>query len=561
MNAQWWQKEVIYQIYPRSFKDTNNDGVGDINGIIEKLPYLNSLGITMIWICPIFKSPMVDNGYDISDYKDINSEFGSLDDLETLLNKAKQYDIKIMLDLVVNHTSDEHEWFKAALNDPESPYRDYYIFKEGVDGAPPNNWRSIFGGSVWEKVADEDMYYLHVFDKKQPDLNFENPKLREEIYHMINWWLEKGLAGFRIDSITFLKKDQDFESLLADGNDGLVTCKHKTRNRPGIESFLRELKQQTFEKFDCITVGEAPGVNYDELTEFIGEDGYFSMIFDFKYADIDVESGSDWFKRTNWTTEEYKQLLFESQEAIQKVGWGANFIENHDQPRALSKLVKDPAYQNFTGGSAIAMLYFFLRGTPFIYQGQELGMTNFERQYIDEFNDISSIDNFHRSIEEGFTKEQAMEFVNLRSRDNTRTPLPWNSQKFGDFSKTKPWIGLIENYKTINVQNEENNPDSLLNFYRELIQLRNHSKYNQTLIYGDFTAHRETNENIISYFRSDQTTKLQIIINLSNKHNDFYIKNTKYELILDNYGKDENEKTNDTLKLRPYEALIIEVKI
>ncbi|MBU0439327.1 alpha-glucosidase [Staphylococcus succinus] len=559
MNVKWWQKEVIYQIYPRSFKDTNNDGVGDIKGIIEKLPYLNSLGITMVWICPIFKSPMVDNGYDISDYKDINSEFGSLDDLETLLNKAKQYDIKVMLDLVVNHTSDEHEWFKTALNDPESPYRDYYIFKEGVDGAPPNNWRSIFGGSVWEKVADEDMYYMHVFDKKQPDLNFENPKLREEIYHMINWWLEKGLAGFRIDSITFLKKDQDFESLPADGNDGLVTCKHKTRNRPGIESFLRELKQQTFEKFDCITVGEAPGVNYDELTEFIGEDGYFSMIFDFKYADIDVESGSDWFKRTNWTTEEYKQLLFNSQEAIQKVGWGANFIENHDQPRALSKLVKDPSYQNFTGGSAIAMLYFFLRGTPFIYQGQELGMTNFERQYIDDFNDISSIDNFHRSIEEGFTEEQAMEFVNLRSRDNTRTPLPWAPQKFGGFSKTTPWIGLIENYKIINVQNEENNPDSLLNFYRELIRLRNHSKYAQTLTYGDFTAHRETNKNIISYFRSDQTTKLQIIVNLSNEYNGFDIKNGNYKLILNNYG--EVEKTKNTLKLKPYEALLIEIKI
>lgn len=559
MNVQWWQKEVIYQIYPRSFKDTNNDGVGDINGIIEKLPYLNSLGITMIWICPIFKSPMVDNGYDISDYKDINSEFGSLNDLETLLNKAKQYDIKIMLDLVVNHTSDEHEWFEAALNDPASPYRDYYIFKEGVNGAPPNNWRSIFGGSVWEKVVGEDMYYMHVFDKKQPDLNFENPKLREEIYHMINWWLRKGLAGFRIDSITFLKKDQDFESLTADGNDGLVTCKHKTRNRPGIELFLKELKQQTFEKFDCITVGEAPGVNYDELTDFIGEDGYFSMIFDFKYTDIDVESGSDWFKRTNWTTEEYKKLLFESQEAIQKVGWGANFIENHDQPRALSKLVKDPSYQNFVGGSAIAMLYFFLRGTPFIYQGQELGMTNFERQSIDQFNDISSIDNFHRSIEEGFTEEQAMEFVNLRSRDNTRTPLPWNDQKFGGFSKTTPWIDLIENYKTINVQIEENTSSSLLNFYRELIQLRNHSKYSQTLIYGNFTAHRETNENIISYFRNDHTTKLQIIVNLSNKHNDIDIKNTNYELILDNYGA--VEKTENKIKLRPYEALIIEIKI
>lgn len=403
------------------------------------------------------------------------------------------------------------------------------------------------------------MYYMHVFDKKQPDLNFENPKLREEIYHMINWWLRKGLAGFRIDSITFLKKDQDFESLTADGNDGLVTCKHKTRNRPGIELFLKELKQQTFEKFDCITVGEAPGVNYDELTDFIGEDGYFSMIFDFKYTDIDVESGSDWFKRTNWTTEEYKKLLFESQEAIQKVGWGANFIENHDQPRALSKLVKDPSYQNFVGGSAIAMLYFFLRGTPFIYQGQELGMTNFERQSIDQFNDISSIDNFHRSIEEGFTEEQAMEFVNLRSRDNTRTPLPWNDQKFGGFSKTTPWIDLIENYKTINVQIEENTSSSLLNFYRELIQLRNHSKYSQTLIYGNFTAHRETNENIISYFRNDHTTKLQIIVNLSNKHNDIDIKNTNYELILDNYGA--VEKTENKIKLRPYEALIIEIKI
>lgn len=558
MEQQWWKKEVIYQIYPRSFKDTNDDGIGDIQGIISKLPYLADLGITMIWICPIYKSPMIDNGYDISDYLDINSEFGDMADLDQLFSEANQYNIKIMLDLVINHTSDEHPWFQEAYKNPESKYRDYYIFKEGVNGQPPNNWRSIFGGSVWEKVPNEDQYYMHIFDKKQPDLNFENPELRNEIYQMINTWLEKGLVGFRIDSITFLKKDQDFASLPSDGQDGLVTCKYKTRNRPGIEIFLRELREKTFDKYQCVTVGEAPGVKYDELDDFIGEEGYFSMIFDFKYADIDVESGSDWFKRTNWKVSEFKELLFESQEAIQKVGWGANFIENHDQPRAISKLIKNKSYQNYIGGSALALMYFFLRGTPFIYQGQEIGMTNFNRTSIDQFNDISSIDNYHRAIQEGFSADQALEFVNLRSRDNTRTPMHWSSESNAGFSDVSPWIELNENHQEINVEKQKDKNDSLFNFYQQMIQLRNHSEYSETLIYGDIKPLWNTNENVISYLRRDNNNTFQIIVNLSDELITQEIDNEVQDVTLNNY---ENPQINqDSVNLRPYECLLIKVK-
>ncbi|PTJ77807.1 glucohydrolase [Mammaliicoccus sciuri] len=556
-DRKWWQKEIIYQIYPRSFYDANGDGIGDIKGITSKLEYLKDLGITMIWICPIYKSPMVDNGYDISDYLGINSEFGSMEDLDELLERAQALGIKVMLDLVINHTSDEHRWFKEALKNANSPYRDYYIFKEGVENKEPNNWRSIFGGSVWEKLQNEDKYYMHVFDKKQPDLNFENPRLRNEIYNMINTWLDKGLAGFRVDSITFLKKDQQFESYQPDGSDGLVTCKHGTRNQPGIDIFLNELKENTFNKYDCVTVGEAPGVKYDELSDFIGENGYFSMIFDFKYADIDVESGSDWFKRTNWTTQEFKELLFNSQKEIQKVGWSANFIENHDQPRALSKYITDEKYQNYIGGSALAMMYFFLRGTPFIYQGQELGMTNFKRKSIKEFNDISSIDNYYRSIEEGFSETEALNFVNLRSRDNTRTPFPWDNSENAGFTNGTPWIGLTTNFPSVNAKDEVENNQSLFNFYKYMIELRNHSKYKEVLTYGTFEEVNHVSENIISYYRHNETHTIQVIINLSNKEDQIEIKNDRFEVLMQNYEKvDRNDRK---LLLKPYEPIMIEL--
>ena len=547
----WWKEDVVYQIYPKSFRDSNGDGIGDINGITEKLDYLSDLGITMIWICPIFKSPMVDNGYDISDYQDINPEFGTMKDFDVLLEEAKKRGIKVIIDLVVNHTSDKHNWFKEAVSNPKSKYRDYYIFKNGLEGNPPNNWRSIFGGSVWEPVLhEEDTYYFHTFDKAQPDLNWENPELRFEIYQMINWWLGKGVSGFRIDSITFIKKDQDYGSLPPDGLDGLASVKLKGRNRPGIAEFLSELNRETFQKYECVSVGEAPGVGYEEFDQYIGENGYFNMIFDFHYADIDVESGSEWFRRTNWTIQELKDKIFTSQKALQNNGWGANFLENHDQPRSLSKYIKDKDYQNSIGAKALGALFFFLRGTPFIYQGQEIGMDNFNRSSIDAFNDVSSIDNFHRSILEGFSEKEALNFVNLRSRDNGRTPFQWKASEYGDFSKVEPWLELADPSIRANVQEQEANDDSVLSFYKKMISLRNDSKYKNALIYGKFNP-LDTPEQVIGYERAADET-VEVYVNLSSEFSEVAAIG---ELLLSNYT--DVEINEISFILAPYQVIVI----
>ncbi len=396
MKKQWWQEEVVYQIYPKSFYDSNHDGIGDLRGITEKLDYLENLGVTMLWICPIYQSPMDDNGYDISDYKAIAPEFGTMEDLEELIGEAGKRGIKIILDLVVNHTSDEHEWFQKALSDSGSRFHGYYIFKEG--GQIPNNWRSVFGGSVWEKVPGREEYYLHSFGKKQPDLNWENEELRRELYEIVNWWLDKGIAGFRIDAITFVKKDLTWKSKEPDGVDGLSKCTKSSRNQPGIGVFLRELKEHTFDRYPCVTVAEAPGVPYGELGEFIGENGYFSMIFDFRYADLDIASGSEWFKRVDWGIKDFRDKIMDSQMALQKYGWSANFIENHDQPRAATKYLKD-GQDNPEAVKTLAAMYFFLRGLPFIYQGQELGMENVPISSIDEVDDISARDEYRVALE------------------------------------------------------------------------------------------------------------------------------------------------------------------
>ncbi|MDN6112991.1 MAG: alpha-glucosidase [Tetragenococcus halophilus] len=545
LKKDWWKKEVIYQIYPKSFNDSNEDGIGDLEGIRQKLPYLKDLGVTMIWICPIFKSPMHDNGYDIADYEDIDPQFGTMDDFDLLLNDANKIDIKIMLDLVVNHTSDEHEWFQKALADKNSKYRAYYIFKEGKER--PNNWRSQFGGSAWEKVPGEDAYYLHLFGKEQPDLNWENPELRQEIYDMINRWLEKGIAGFRIDSITFIKKDQDFASLPADGVDGLVSCKSKTRNRPGIGEFLNELKRETYEKYNCVTVGEASGVDYKDYEEFIGKDGYFSMIFDFHYADIDVESGTDWFKRSHWQVRDFKELLAQSQETIQQAGWAANFIENHDQPRALSKLVH-PDFQNARSACGIGALYFFLRGTPFVYQGQELGMINAERRNIEEFDDISSIDNYYRGMEEGYSKEEALHFVNLRSRDNTRSPMPWNNEKYGGFSQVQPWLEMTEEYPTTNTQGSE-----VIAFYQKMIALRQTSEISQILIHGTIEFLSNVAENVIAYVREYNGERVYSFTNLGTDEEEV-IWPKDIEQIFVNTHNNESQDIGNVLS--PYQSIL-----
>lgn len=548
----FWKEEVVYQIYPKSFYDSNGDGIGDIKGITRKLDYLEELGVTMLWICPIFTSPMVDNGYDIADYKGIQAEFGTMEDLTELIEAAKARGIKLILDLVVNHSSDEHAWFKAALADSGSSYRDYYIFKSGEAGNPPNNWRSIFGGSVWEPVPNEDnMYYFHTFDKKQPDLNWENPALRQEIYEMINWWLEKGIAGFRIDSITFVKKDQDYGNAEVDGSDGLGSVKHKTRNRPGIEKFLAELNRETFQKYECVSVGEAPGVPYDQYDQYIGENGYFNMIFDFHYADIDVENGSEWFRRTNWQPQDLKKLLFKSQEAVQASGWGANFLENHDQPRSLSKYITDERYQNEIGAKALGTLFFFLRGTPFIYQGQEIGMKNFQRKTIEDFNDVSSIDNYHRSLLEGFSEEEALKFVNQRSRDNNRTPFQWDSSTNAGFSNSdKSWLKLTGDQVEVNANDQIDCPNSVFSYYKQMIQLRNHSSYRDTLIYGQF-APLNTTDAVIGYERSGDET-LQVFVNLSNQEQKI---ESSGELLLNNYS--ELKEQDGARVLQVYQAVVI----
>lgn len=556
MDKVWWQKEVVYQIYPKSFCDSNGDGIGDIRGIIQKLDYLHDLGVTMLWICPVYQSPMDDNGYDVSDYQAIAPEFGTVNDVDELIEQAKRRGIKIVLDLVINHSSDEHPWFQRALADPSDPCHDYYIFKTGKDGHPPTNWRSIFGGSVWEPVPGREEYYYHTFGKKQPDLNWENPALRQKLYDMVNWWLDKGIAGFRVDAITFIKKDLTWRDCPADGADGLAKCTKVSRNQPGIGAFLHELKENTFDRHECVTIAEAPGVGYEELGDFIGENGYFSMIFDFRWADLDIASGSEWFKRPEWTIKDLRDKIVTSQMALQKFGWGANFIENHDQPRAASKYLKD-AQDNPDAVKTLGAMYFFLRGVPFIYQGQELGMTNFERQSVSEFNDLSSIDQYDRSILEGFTPEQALHFVNLRSRDNARTPFPWNGERYGGFSTEKPWLGMAQEHPACNVAAQQKDQESVLAFYKSLIAFHQNGPYQDCLIYGDIEP-LESTDNVIAYQRSWNGTVLDCYFNLGGTAVEELLSAGEITPVW--HTQKQADTQGNTLKLAPWQSVIIRVQ-
>ena len=574
LDKKWWQKEVGYQIYPRSFYDSNNDGIGDLNGITAKLDYLKELGITLIWVCPIFKSPMDDNGYDISDYYDVNPEFGTKEDLERLIKEAEKRGIKIILDLVINHTSDEHEWFLEALKNPESKYRNYYIFKRGKNGLPPTNWRSHFGGSAWEKVegeADEngnEMYYLHLFTKKQPDLNWENPEVRKELYEMVNYWLEKGIAGFRVDAINSIKKDEDYLNLPVDGVDGLAHNVKYTLNQPGIEEFLSELAKETFKKYNCMTVAETPMLEYERYNDFIGEDGFFSMIFDFSYADLDMTKGGFYYSLREIPTIELRNAIFESQLTQQKYGWGAPFLENHDLPRSLNKFFGEKA--NETNAKLLGNVFFFLRGTPFIYQGQEIGMDNFVRKDISEFDDIASKDQYQRALGEKFSTEEALYFVNKRSRDNSRTPMQWDNSKNAGFSENeniKSWINLTGSQAVTNVKNQLNDENSIFAHYKKMIDLRQNGKYSDCLIYGDFIPVPLENEKIIAYVRKYGNQKILCISNFSELKQEVKLNDiakvlgekeiTLGEILINNFdkiGKDEKK-----LNLEEFQSLLVEI--
>lgn len=556
-NKHWWNKDVIYQIYPRSFQDTNNDGIGDLQGIIAHLDYIKTLGATTIWISPVYKSPMVDMGYDISDYQDIDPQFGTMEDFDKLLREAKKRNLKIIMDLVVNHTSDQHEWFKKALESPTSPYRDYYIFKTTKDGKKPNNWRSIFGGSTWTEVKNEPgTYYFHTFAPQQPDLNWENPILRKQIYKMINWWLEKGIAGFRIDAITHLKKDLDWASIPADGNDGLAAVVKKGQNRPGLDLFLDELKRETFDKYNALTVGEAYGVPEKDLEKYIGPDGYFSMIFDFSYMNIEVKSADEWYRgKTDWNIKTLKTTLFNSQRAVKRVnGWSANVLENHDQPRVLSKLIKNSADQTPTAAKALATMYYFLPGTPFIYQGQELGMKNFERKSINEFNDVSSINNYKMALSEGYSQAEALKIVNSKSRDNARTPMQWTNEKFGGFSQAIPWLKMGNDRKGINVKVENQNSDSVLNYYRKMSQLRKKEEFQSVFADGELLEIKDVPSTVIAYERVLTDSKITVLVNLSNEKQS--LRNFGQNIVLNNQQHVQISKNG--LTLLPYQALLLE---
>ena len=511
MQKKWWHDKVAYQIYPKSFCDTNGDGIGDLRGIISKLDYLKELGVDIIWLSPIYKSPFVDQGYDISDYYAIAEEFGTMEEFDELLAEAKKRDMYLIMDLVVNHCSDKHEWFQKALADPDGPYADYFYFRKGKNGNPPSNYRSYFGGNCWEPVPGSDKYYFHMFAKEQPDLNWENPKLREEIYRMINWWLDKGLAGFRIDAIINIKKDLAFPDMEPDGDDGLASCWRMVENVEGVDELLQDLKNHTFAKKDAFTVGEVFNIGVEDLPDFIGENGHFSTIFDFS-AHMLSDGEHGWYDAPPISFDAWKKAITDSQMRVQNVGFEANIIENHDEPRGVSRFLPDYA-QNADGAKMLGTVSVLLRGIPFIYQGQEIGMQNARWNRVDEFDDISTKDQYRMAREAGLSDAEALAVCSVMSRDNARTPMQWKDAPQAGFTSGTPWLKVNDNYPVINVEKEEGQLDSVLHYYRKLIALRKSGEYRELFTYGKFEPAYENADHVMAYYRILQGRRVLVAAN------------------------------------------------
>lgn len=550
MEKKWWKEAVAYQIYPRSFMDSNNDGIGDLQGIISKLDYLKDLGIDVIWICPVYKSPNDDNGYDISDYQDIMSDFGTMEDFNELLSEIHKRNMKIIIDLVINHTSDEHPWFIESRSSKQNPKRDWYIWREGKDNKEPNNWESIFKGSAWEYDENTKEYYLHLFSKKQPDLNWENEDMRNEIYKMINWWLDKGIDGFRVDAISHINKEEGLVDMDNPDNLKYVPSFDKHMNVEGIHDYLRELKENTFSKYDIMTVGEANGVKVEQATDWVGEnDGKFNMLFQFEHIDL-------------WNSSEFnlpnlKKVWNKWQVNLENDGWNALFIENHDITRVVSSWGDDTRFLK-ESAKALGLLYFMHKGTPFIYQGQEIGMTNVKFNDINEYDDIRSINEYNQLINQGMSPKDALEHIWNTSRDNTRTPMQWDDSLNAGFSKSNPWIHVNPNYKYINVKEQLEDDDSILNFYKKMIKIK---KSSECLIYGKYNLIIEDDTNIFAYERILNDEKFLVICNLKSESSNYkYEKLTlKYEnLILSNYNVDAHKDLNN-FELKPWEARLYKI--
>ena len=558
MEKKWWHDKVAYQIYPKSFLDTNGDGIGDLRGIISKLDYLKKLGIDIIWLSPIYKSPFVDQGYDIADYYAIAEEFGTMEEFDELLAEAKKRDMHIIMDLVINHCSDKHEWFQKALADPDGAFADYFYFRKGKNGNPPSNYRSYFGGSCWEKVQGTDKYYFHMFAKEQPDLNWENPKLRQELYKMINWWLEKGLSGFRIDAIINIKKDLNFPDFAPDGKDGLASCWKMVESVDGVGELLEDLKKSTFEKYDAFTVGEVFNMKPDELPEFIGETGHFSTIFDFSAHTLsDGEHG--WYDAPELEFAKWRDAIIQAQLETQKYGFKANIIENHDEPRGASRFL--PSYaQTPDGIKMLGTISLLLRGIPFIYQGQEIGMRNAKWNSMEEFDDISTKDQYHTAREAGLSNQEALEVCSRMSRDNARTPMQWTSGENGGFTKGTPWLKVNPLFKDVNVEAQEQDPDSVLNYYRKLVALRKSDELKEVFTYGEFLPEYENVDGVMAFYRKDESKCILVAANFGKDAATIKLKSEIEKVWLSNRIDGTVDCEKDSLNLRSCEVVVLELE-
>ena len=557
MEQKWWQDKIAYQIYPKSFRDSNGDGIGDIPGIIEKLDYLKSLGIGILWISPVYVSPCADQGYDIADYFQIDPMFGTMEDMERLLKEAEKRDIKILMDLVVNHCSDEHEWFRKACADPEGEYGKYFYFDKKENGKLPCNWRSYFGGSVWEPVSGTDWYYLHVFHKKQPDLNWENPKLREEIYRMMNWWLDKGLGGFRVDAIINIKKPLPFRDYPADRDDGLCDMSQVLQHASGIGDFLGEMRDRTLIPHDAFFVGEVFNEKEEELRDFMGDNGYFSSIFDFSQT-VEGKSSKGWYANRIPSPEEYKRCCFRSQRKAEGVGFYSNVIENHDEPRGVSYYLP-PAGRHSKGKKLLAAEYFLLQGIPFIYQGQELGMENMVYRSIGEIDDVSSHAEYAECLHVGMSPKEAIKVVNQYTRDNTRTPFQWDDTANAGFTTGIPWLPVNPNNLEINAARQEQDPDSVLQFYRKLSQLRRDPELRDTFVYGRTEPFGEEEQGIMAYFRKGKEEDVLVAGNFTEGFREIQLSSLQEkqkELLLSN---DDVKMEGNTLTLTPFQVVVLKI--
>ena len=556
MEKRWWKESVVYQIYPRSFCDSNGDGIGDLNGITSKLDYLKELGVDVIWLSPVYKSPNDDNGYDISDYQDIMDEFGTMEDFDRMLATAHEKGIKIMMDLVVNHTSDEHKWFIESRKSTDNPYRDYYIWRPAKeDGSLPNNWGSCFSGPAWEYDKTTDMYFLHLFSKKQPDLNWDNPAVRQEVFDMMNWWLEKGVDGFRMDVISLISKEQPELPDKEPGINGYATF-NVSANGPHVHEYLQEMRQKALNNADTITVGECSGVTLEEAKKYARSDEKeLNMVFQFEHMDVDSDE-----KAGKWTTRkmdlrDLKKILTRWQKGLQDIAWNSLYWENHDQPRSVSRFGNDSDEYREISAKMLATCIHMMQGTPYVYQGEELGMTNCPFNTLDNFRDLESINAFHELTEQGkMTEEDMMAAIGYKGRDNARTPMQWDDSAYAGFSTANPWIMVNPNYTKINAKDQVNREDSVFKYYQKLIKLRHES---ELIVYGTYDLILDDDKDIYAYIRTLGDEKLIVYCNFSENTREVEIPEefVNGKVLISNYS---DAKANQKITLRPYEAIVIQ---